>query len=214
MQHLQSAVIAHRYPLDRLAMRQIINQQNPEIRITEAISMSELRNQLNGHQKIDLLLLDLALLKGRTLKPFRELLASQPALKAVTISHDQQNTSNQLLHSHGVAGNISSKDSRQTIINALHKVANGKCWFPVNATPATDNKPTSVNELSRKERRVLRELMKGLMNKQIAYELKISPNTVKAHVCSILRKFGVNNRTQAVLAYSQQMTDHQSRITA
>ena len=211
MQHFQSAVIAHRYPLDRLAMRQIINQQNPRIRITEAISMSELRNQLNGHRKIDLLLLDLALLKGRTLKPFSELRASQPALKTVTISHDQLRISNQLLLSHGVAGNISSKDSRQTVIDALQKVANGKCWFPVNATTATDNKPDSVeaiNELSRQERRVLRELGKGLMNKQIAYELKISPNTAKAHVCSILRKFGVNNRTQAVLAYRQQMTEH------
>jgi DNA-binding NarL/FixJ family response regulator len=37
------------------------------------------------------------------------------------------------------------------------------------------------------------------LNKQIAYELAISEATVKAHITAILRKLGVNSRTQAVL---------------
>ena len=39
----------------------------------------------------------------------------------------------------------------------------------------------------------------GLLNKQIAYELKVSEATVKAHVSAILTKLGVESRTQAVI---------------
>ena len=39
----------------------------------------------------------------------------------------------------------------------------------------------------------------GLLNKQIAFELSIAEATVKAHVTAIMRKLGVQNRTQAVL---------------
>jgi DNA-binding NarL/FixJ family response regulator len=39
-----------------------------------------------------------------------------------------------------------------------------------------------------------------LLNKQIAYELSVSEATVKAHVSAILRKLGVESRTQAVIA--------------
>ena len=43
-------------------------------------------------------------------------------------------------------------------------------------------------------------LGEGLLNKQIAYQLGVSEATIKAHMTAVLRKMGVNNRTQAVLA--------------
>ena len=46
-------------------------------------------------------------------------------------------------------------------------------------------------------------LSQGLLNKQIAYELKVSEATVKAHVSAILQKLGVDSRTQAVIAVSK-----------
>ena len=48
--------------------------------------------------------------------------------------------------------------------------------------------------------KVLSMISQGLPNKQIAYELQVSEPTVKAHVTAILRKLGVNSRTQAVTA--------------
>ena len=46
-------------------------------------------------------------------------------------------------------------------------------------------------------------LLKGMPNKLIARELKLSVETVKDHVAAVLRTLGVNSRTQAVLAVSQ-----------
>ncbi|MCG8442023.1 MAG: response regulator transcription factor [Caulobacterales bacterium] len=51
--------------------------------------------------------------------------------------------------------------------------------------------------------RVLNALRRGLLNKQIAFDLAISEATVKAHMTAIFRKLGVNNRTQALLVARQ-----------
>ena len=46
-------------------------------------------------------------------------------------------------------------------------------------------------------------LRRGLQNKQIAYELKISETTVKVHVSDILRKLNVLSRTRAIVEMSK-----------
>jgi DNA-binding NarL/FixJ family response regulator len=53
--------------------------------------------------------------------------------------------------------------------------------------------------LSDREAEVLAYVVKGMSNKEIASSLGISHQTVKNHVTSILRKFGVEDRTQAVV---------------
>jgi len=51
--------------------------------------------------------------------------------------------------------------------------------------------------LTKKEREVLRHLIKGLSNKEIASELGISPGTVNTHLDNIYRKLDVSNRLMA-----------------
>jgi DNA-binding NarL/FixJ family response regulator len=53
--------------------------------------------------------------------------------------------------------------------------------------------------LSPREVEILDNIARGMTNKQVAYELKISEQTVKNHMSSILRKLSVNDRTQAVV---------------
>lgn len=49
---------------------------------------------------------------------------------------------------------------------------------------------------SSRELEVLRFLIEGYSNKQIAIALKLSPNTVKTHVRALMNKLGVDNRLQ------------------
>ena len=53
--------------------------------------------------------------------------------------------------------------------------------------------------LTDRELEILRKVSDGLTNAEIGYALGISPQTVKNHVTSILRKLAVNDRTQAVV---------------
>jgi DNA-binding NarL/FixJ family response regulator len=53
--------------------------------------------------------------------------------------------------------------------------------------------------LTRRELEVLKLLVTGMSNTEIAKKLNLSPHTVKAHVCSILQKMTVTDRVQAAV---------------
>jgi DNA-binding NarL/FixJ family response regulator len=59
--------------------------------------------------------------------------------------------------------------------------------------------PTIFAPLSPRWVQILEVITGGSNNKQVAYELGISDQTVKNHMSSVLRKLSVNDRTQAVV---------------
>jgi DNA-binding CsgD family transcriptional regulator len=66
------------------------------------------------------------------------------------------------------------------------------------APPAPSGNHAEVLALTAREREVLRMMADGDANKEIAWKLAISENTVKFHVASILAKLGAATRTEAV----------------
>lgn len=62
---------------------------------------------------------------------------------------------------------------------------------------AVQQSPSLGTDLTRREREVLRLLVDGRTNREIAAELVISESTARLHVSNILRKLGASNRTEA-----------------
>ena len=64
--------------------------------------------------------------------------------------------------------------------------------------PASRRSSPLLEALTVREREVLRLLINGASNREIAQHLVLSVNTVKKHVLNICGKLGVQNRTQAI----------------
>ena len=103
----------------------------------------------------------------------------------------------------GAKGYISEEASADEFKKAIREVHAGSVWVPRKVlarfieratVSARRIEPRSATKISDREREVLRLLVAGCSNREIASELGIIERTVKAHVAQLLRKVGVTNR--------------------
>jgi DNA-binding NarL/FixJ family response regulator len=108
----------------------------------------------------------------------------------------------------GGVGFVPKHSRREVFKAAFDAIRAGDGFVPEGFVPQADpNAPASQREdaiarlslLTRQQAKILQLICEGMLNKQIAYELTIAETTVKAHVTAIMRKLGVQSRTQAVL---------------
>lgn len=108
----------------------------------------------------------------------------------------------------GASGFVPKHSHRDVFRAAFDAIRQGRHFAPEGFTPQTDltapatQKEESIARLSlltRQQAKILQLICEGMLNKQIAYDLSIAETTVKAHVTAIMRKLGVQSRTQAVL---------------
>jgi DNA-binding NarL/FixJ family response regulator len=100
------------------------------------------------------------------------------------------------------------------LADVIRDVANGVCWIDsmvanlaLKSIPKVDNvgilggsaSQQAKIPLTEREFEVLKHLVAGKSNTEIAKELIVSVHTAKAHVCSILQKMCVNDRVQAAV---------------
>ncbi|ABI47135.1 DNA-binding response regulator [Synechococcus sp. CC9311] len=88
-------------------------------------------------------------------------------------------------------------------INALSTTNSGGIYYPRSvreaATAKVKSAPVLVDPLSERELDVIRCIIRGMRNIEIADALFISSETVKSHVSTVIQKLGVRDRTQAAV---------------
>ena len=104
----------------------------------------------------------------------------------------------------GASGYVPKHSPRSVFKSALDTIARGETFVPDNFLDASgaaghDDAVARLATLTAQQGRILELICDGKLNKQIAFDLSIAETTVKAHVTAIMRKLGVQSRTQAVL---------------
>lgn len=108
----------------------------------------------------------------------------------------------------GASGFVLKDDPPEQLIAAVRTVAAGEALLSPTVTkrvikqftriPRPDP-PKELDELTARERDILRLIAGGLSNVEIGEQLYISETTVKTHVTHILQKLGLRDRVQAVV---------------
>ena len=121
----------------------------------------------------------------------------------------------------GASGFVLKDDPPEQLIAAVRTVAAGDALLSPTVTKRVIEQfarsprpapPQGVDELTAREREILRLIVAGLSNAEIGKELYISDTTVKTHVTHILQKLDLRDRVQAVvLAYETGLFDLDAR---
>ena len=206
-------VIVEDYKLTRMGLRSSLS----EFEGIEVIGESEDGEkglQIVKDLKPDIVLMDLGLPGINGIEATQQIKAFDPEIKVVILSsHDREE---EVLASLGSGANAYClKDIEpHTLVNVIKNVSEGAAWLdPAIAKIALNMfpKPESVRvlnsseisdaraQLTEREMEVLKLLVKGKSNTEIAKDLIVSVHTAKAHVCSILQKLCVDDRVQAAV---------------
>jgi DNA-binding NarL/FixJ family response regulator len=118
----------------------------------------------------------------------------------------------------GASGFVLKDEPPEQLLIAIRTVAAGDALLSPSITKRVIEKftriprpepPKEFNELTAREKEVLRLVARGLSNAEIGEEVYISETTVKTHVTHILQKLGLRDRVQAVvLAYQTSLFEN------
>jgi len=200
-------LIVDDHPLFRDALRGAVSAVLDEVEVEEAEGIEAACRVLERQRNTDLALLDLSMPGVTGFEGLVTLRSRFPRVPVVIVSGVDDGRVVEEAIRLGAAGFVPKSLDRSTLGQALQAVLNGEVYMPETTAPSGARPAAGkegglaarLAELTPQQLRVLQMIRQGLLNKQIAHELKIGETTVKAHVSEVLRKLKVVSRTQAVI---------------
>ena len=157
---------------------------------------------IEQHHLPDIVLLDLVMPEMNGIEITEVLKRQYPQVKVLVLTSyvDDEHVISAI--DKGADGYEMKDVEPQKLIETIHKVLNGERIIHPEAKSVIETvskKPHCTNKLSKREVEVLREMVKGKTNKEIAQTLFVSEKTIKTHVSHIFNKLQVTDRTQAAI---------------
>jgi len=184
----------------------------PDIEVCGEAADGETAVQLAESLHPDVVLLDLVMPRGDGLGALRALGRRAPESRVLVLTSYADDAQLFAAMEAGAAGYMLKDVEPDALAAAIRDVAAGRpALHPQVARRLMRHGPSpqpGLADLTARERDVLRLIVEGLANKEIAVRLRIGEKTVKTHVSRVLGKLGVLDRTQAaVLAIRQRLVD-------
>jgi DNA-binding NarL/FixJ family response regulator len=155
-------------------------------------------------EKPDVVLLDVHMPGGGGVEVIREVARDRPAQRFLALSVSDAAEDVIAVIRAGARGYVTKSISGYELADAIGRVRDGDAVFSPRLAgfvldafhgeiPAAEVDP-ELDQLTRREREVLRLIARGYLYKEIALRLDISPKTVEAHVSAVLRKLQLSSR--------------------
>jgi DNA-binding NarL/FixJ family response regulator len=169
--------------------------------VTQAVSLIE-------KQAPDVVLLDVHMPDGGGVEVIRSVSATHPEIRFLALSVSDAAEDVIAVIRAGARGYVTKTISAEDLAAAVRRVADGDAVFSPRlagfvldafaAEPPIDRQADAheadLDQLTAREREVLRHIARGYMYKEVAQSLGISVKTVEAHVSAVLRKLQLSSR--------------------
>ena len=210
-----TVVLVDDHPLFRQGLRRVLESEE-DLEVIMEIADGEEALRLIKQLTPSVVIMDINLPRMNGLQVTRELKQVVPEVAVIMLTayHDDE----QIFHAvrAGAAAYFPKDITPRRLIEAVRQVSKGNyviddevldkpevaTWLlsQFDKVAYVDGLPNEMfAPLSPREMEILQHIARGQSNKEVAYELGISRQTVKNHMTSILRKLAVNDRTQAAL---------------
>jgi NarL family two-component system response regulator LiaR len=159
-----------------------------------------------GHLHPDVILMDLMMPGTDGVTATKLILEQFPSTQVIALTSFQEDHLVQNAMKAGAIGYLMKNVSSQELAAAIRAAKNGKMTLSPEAAQALVHSTQQASEtesLTERELDVLRLMVDGLNNAEIAERLVVSLSTVKYHISNILMKLGVENRVAAVTTAMQ-----------
>lgn len=180
----------------REGLRSIIRRETGMAVIGEAANGSE-AVQIYDRLLPDVTIMDLRMPLLGGIEAIRMIMSKHANARILVLSNFEGDEDIYAALDAGAMGYLLKHSSGEQVIPAIQSVVNGQKWIPSEVAARLAARERSEN-LSMREREIVRLLVLGEANKQIGDALGITEQTVKSHVKSILAKLQVRDRTEAV----------------
>jgi DNA-binding NarL/FixJ family response regulator len=156
-----------------------------------------------SEQEPDVVLVDVHMPDGGGVEVIRRVSGEQPTVRFLALSVSDAAEDVIAVIRAGARGYVTKTISTSELADAVRRVASGDAVFSPRLAGfvldafAGDAPPTQdpeLDQLTPREREVLRHIARGYMYKEIAHRLGISVKTVEAHVSAVLRKLQLSSR--------------------
>ncbi len=203
------------HPFFRLGLRNALGEQ-PDLEIVGEAEDAQRAIDVADELAPDIILMDLSLPAPGGIEATARIKRGLPSASVIVLAQNEDEDSLFDAIKAGAAAFILKDVAPDDLVAIIRRVGGGEYLIndKVFARPAVasrvlkefrelsiygqESQPIFA-PLSPREVEILDNIAQGMTNKQVAFQLSISEQTVKNHMSSILRKLSVNDRTQAVV---------------
>ena len=204
-------VILDNHALVRAGIRSLLDSRPGMRVIGDAGNLAD-GLEIISRFKPDIVLFELNLIDQVTSQVISQLINASETSRLILVTGASDPEINQQVVESGVMGMVFKSQAPETLIKAIEKVHSGEVWLERSLianvlSRLSRNMKQQVNshesnymeDLSDREKQIVRLIGQGYKNKKISQQLCISETTVRHHLTSIYSKLGVSDRLELLV---------------
>jgi two-component system nitrate/nitrite response regulator NarL len=200
-------VIADNHPISRDGLRRLIESEPGLLIVGETSNSSEAWALVRDRQA-DVLLIDFPADSRTALETLRQVAGSAISVRTIILAENIDSPDLETALQLGARGVVVKESAAEVLFSGIRSVIAGHYWIAADhvSDAAASLRALEVQRrrrkafgLTRRELEIVRAVVAGCTNDEIAQRFAITENTVKSHLTHVFNKLGASNRVELAL---------------